>query len=266
VPERSAPRETRAGKIGAEKEDRVKADPAAQKRLLVLAEVDAELSRLGHRRRALPEHAELTEAENAVRSSKDALVEAETAAGDLDRDITRLERDIDGVRKRTERDRTLLAGGIGAKQAQDLQHELETLARRQSSLEDEQLEVMEQREALGGNLDHGRRVLAEAEERLSAVTARRDTALADIEAAEAGRTRDRAAILPDLPKDLLAAYEQRRAQGRVGAGLLRERRCGACRLELDRTFLGRLRAAAPDDVVHCEECDAILVRTGESGL
>ncbi|WP_312858394.1 zinc ribbon domain-containing protein [Pseudonocardia pini] len=244
----------------------MKAAPAAQKRLLDLAAADAELTRLTHRRRALPEHAELTEAEGAVRSSKDALVEAETSAGDLDRDITRLERDIDGVRQRTERDKGLLAGGIGAKQAQDLQHELETLARRQSTLEDEQLEVMEQREALGGNLDHARRVLAEAEERLAAVTVRRDTALADLDAAEAGRTRDRAAILPELPEDLLAEYEKRRAGGRVGAGLLRERRCGACRLELDRTFLGRIKAAAVDDVVNCEECDAILVRTGESGL
>jgi uncharacterized protein len=238
----------------------VKADPAAQKRLLDLAGVDAELTRLAHRRRALPEHAELTEAEGAVRARKDSLVEAETAAGDLDRDITRLERDIEGVRARTERDQALLAGGIGAKQAQDLQHELETLARRQSILEDEQLEVMEQREALGGNLDHARRLLAEAEEALSGVTARRDTALADIDAAEAGRTRDRAAVLPDLPADLLGEYEQRRSQGRVGAGLFREGRCGACRLELDRTFLVRLKAAAADDVVHCEECGAILVR------
>jgi predicted nucleic acid-binding Zn-ribbon protein len=248
------------------KGDRVKAAPAAQKRLLDLAEVDAELTRLAHRRRALPEHAELTEAEAAVRTSKDALVQAETSAGDLDRDITRLERDIDGVRARTERDKGLLAGGIGAKQAQDLQHELETLARRQAVLEDEQLEVMEQREALGGNLDHARRVLAEAEERLSAVTAERDTALADIDAAQAGRARDRERILPELPADLLGEYERRRAQGKVGAGLLRERRCGACRLELDRTFLGRLKAAAAEDVVHCEECGAILVRTGESGL
>ncbi|GAA4558983.1 zinc ribbon domain-containing protein [Pseudonocardia xishanensis] len=244
----------------------MKAAPTAQKRLLDLAQVDAELTRLAHRRRALPEHAELTAAEERVRAGKDALVEAETAAGDLDRDITRLERDIDGVRARTERDRALLAGGIGAKQAQDLQHELETLARRQSNLEDEQLEVMEQREALGGNLDHAGRVLAEAEGELAAVTERRDTAIADLDAAEAGRTRDRAAIVPDLPEDLLAVYEQRRAGGRVGAGLLRERRCGACRLELDRTFLGRVKAAAADEVVFCEECDAILVRTGESGL
>jgi predicted nucleic acid-binding Zn-ribbon protein len=244
----------------------VKATPAAQQRLLDLAAADAELSRLAHRRRTLPEHAELTEAEAQVRAGKDKLVETETAAGDLDRDIRRIERDVEGVRARTEKDRSLLAGsGIGAKQATDLQHELDTLARRQGVLEDEQLEIMEQREALGMDLDHARRVLAEAEQRQTEVTERRDTAIADLDAAEAGRRRDRDAIVPGLPEDLLAAYQRRVDQGKVGAGLLRERRCGACRLELDRTFVGRLRTAEKDDVVHCEECGAILVRTSESG-
>src|SRR3712207_356839 len=107
----------------------LKADPAVQRRLLDLAGVDAELVRLAHRRRTLPEHAALTAADAAVRRAKDALVEVETRAGDLDRDILRLERDVDAVRARTERDQRILAGaGVGAKQASDLQHELESLA------------------------------------------------------------------------------------------------------------------------------------------
>ncbi|AEA25133.1 protein of unknown function DUF164 [Pseudonocardia dioxanivorans CB1190] len=246
----------------------MKADPADQRRLLDLAEVDAELARLAHRRRSLPEDAEHAQAETAVRSAKDKLVEVETSAGDLDRDIRRLERDVEAVRARTVRDQQLLAGaGIGAKQASDLQHELETLARRQGVLEDEQLEVMEQREAVGIDLDHARGDLARAEQTLADVGARRDSALADIAAAEAGRERARAEVVAQMgAADLLAAYEARRSQGKVGAGLLRERRCGACRLELDRTFIGQLRAAAADDVVPCEECGAILVRTAESGL
>jgi len=245
----------------------MKAAPGVQRRLLDLADVDAELSRLAHRRRTLPEDAEHEAAEAAVRAAKDKLVTIETSAGDLDRDIRRLERDIEGVRARTERDQQLLAGaGIGAKQATELQHELETLARRQGVLEDEQLEVMEQREAVGVDLDHASGVLAAAERTLTDVGARRDTALLDIGAAETGRTRTRAEVVAAIPDDLLAVYERRVAQGKVGAALLRERRCGACRLELDRTFIGQLRSAAPDDVVACEECDAILVRTPESGV
>lgn len=245
----------------------MKADPAVQRRLLDLAEVDAELARLAHRRRTLPEHAELTEAEAAVRTGKDAVIEVETTAGDLDRDIRRLEREVEAVRTRTERDHRLLAGaGVGAKQATDLQHELETLARRQRVLEDEELEVMERREAVGVDLEHSRGVLAAAEERLSDLVARRDEALLDIDTAEAGRRRARDEVAAAVPADVLAVYERRRAQRGTGAALLRERRCGACRLELDRTALGELRAAPADELAHCEECGVILVRTAESGL
>lgn len=245
----------------------MKAEPAVQRRLLDLADVDRELSRLAHRRSSLPETAELAEAEVAVRTAKDAVVEAETNAGDLDRDIRRIERDVEGVRARTERDNTLLAGdGIGAKQASELQHELETLARRQGVLEDEQLEIMEQREALEAHLQHARATLEAAVKEQVAVTERRDAALLDIDAAEVGRNRAREETSADLPADLLAAYERRRAQQGVGAALLQARRCQACRLELDRTALSDLRGAAPDAVVHCEECGVILVRTPESGL
>ncbi|MGH3613420.1 MAG: zinc ribbon domain-containing protein [Pseudonocardia sp.] len=245
----------------------MKADPAVQRRLLDLAGVDAELSRLAHRRRTLPEHAELTEAEAAVRAGKDALVEKETAAGDLDRDIRRLERDVEGVRARTERDQKLLAGaGVSAKQAVDLQRELEILARRQGVLEDEQLEVMERREALGVDLDHARGVLATAEQTLAHITVRRDATLGDIDTSDAGRRRARDEIVATLPGDLLAAYERRREQQGVGAAALRERRCQACRLELDRTAVAELRSAPADEVVRCEECGVILVRTSESGL
>ena len=125
------------------------AEPAAQQRLLELADVDTELNRIDHQRRTLPALAEITEAERAVRERKDNVVRVETSAGDLDRDIRRLEGDVEGVRTRTERDRGLLASaGVSAKRATDLQHELDTLARRQSVLEDELLEVMEQREAV----------------------------------------------------------------------------------------------------------------------
>ena len=46
----------------------MKAEPAVQRRLLDLAEADGELARLAHRRRTLPEHAQLAEAEIAVRT------------------------------------------------------------------------------------------------------------------------------------------------------------------------------------------------------
>ncbi|MGH4019981.1 MAG: zinc ribbon domain-containing protein [Pseudonocardiaceae bacterium] len=244
------------------------ADPAAQRRLLDLAEVDAELDRVAHRRRTLPEVAEIEQAQRDLRAGRDAVITAETAAGDLDRDARKLEAEIDQVRAREDRDRGLLDSGTisSGKQLEDLQHELATLARRQSTLEDELLDVMEQREATGTDLDRSQATLSGIEQRLAEAARRRDEALADLDATDTRRSAERAGIIAELPEDLLALYERIRAHKGTGAALLRKRRCGACRLELDRTALAALRDAPAESVQRCEECGVVLVRTAESGV
>jgi predicted nucleic acid-binding Zn-ribbon protein len=246
----------------------VNADPAAQRRLLDLAAVDAELTRVAHRRRSLPELAEIEQTNKSLRASRDSLVAAETAASDLDRDIRKLEAEIDQVQARGERDRGLLDSGSisSGKQLEDLQHELATLQRRQAVLEDDLLDVMERREATDVDLERGRTALADIERRQLDAIHRRDEALADLDATEKHGNQERQTLVRELPADLVALYERIRARQGTGAALLREGRCGACRLELDRTALGRLREAAPDEVLRCEECGVVLVRTAESGL
>ncbi|MBV8933971.1 MAG: hypothetical protein JO285_15650 [Kutzneria sp.] len=245
----------------------MKADSAVQRRLLDLAEVDAELSRVNHRRRTLPETAEITEAERNVQAKRDALVTIETRLGDLNRDSRRQETEIEQVRARYDRDQGLLTGGtLGAKQLADLEHEVGTLRRRQAALEDDLLELMERREAVEADAERARTDLDKAQEALTDAGRRRDLALADLDSTEARRTADRALLVGQFPDDLLALYERVRAQRGIGAALLRARRCGACRLELDRTALAAVKAAAADDVLRCEECGAVLVRTSESGL
>lgn len=245
----------------------MKADPAVQRRLLELADVDAELARVDHRRRTLPELAEIAEAEKAVQARKDAMVANETTLGDLDREVKRQEKEIDAVRAREERDRALLAGGtVSAKQMTDLEHELGTLQRRQTTLEDDLLELMERREAVELDGQHAAAELSKAEETLAEASNRRDQALADLETTWARRSADREKLVPQFPQPLLDLYERVRKNKGIGAALLRARRCGACRIELDRSAISRIANSAPDEVVTCEECGAIMVRTPESGL
>lgn len=245
----------------------MRATAADQAILLDLAEVDTALDRLTHRRRTLPELAEITEVERDARIKRDAVVAAETVLGDTNRDAKRLEGEIDQVRAREDRDRALMAGGaVGAKQLTDLEHELATLARRQGVLEDELLEVMEHREAEEANLNHARAELAETQRRLEDATGRFGVAVAEIEESEARHRADREKASGRLPADLLAAYERIRTQRGTGAALIKARKCGACRLELDRTFVSMIRSAPADEVIRCDECGVILVRTAESGL
>jgi len=245
----------------------VKADPAVQRRLLELADVDAELARVEHRRATLPELTAVAEAEQAVQARRDAQVAADTSLGDLDREVKRQEKEVDAVRAREDRDRGLLAGGtVSAKQMTDLEHELATLQRRQNTLEDDLLELMERREAVELDSKHAGVELAKAEEELADASRRRDQVMADLETTQARRDAERVTLVPEFPEALLRLYERVRANKGIGAALLRARRCGACRIELDRSAISRISGTAADEVVTCEECGAIMVRTPESGL
>ena len=73
----------------------MKASPQIQLRLLELADLDAELARLDHRRRGLPEVAALAARQTRAGELKDALVATETELGDLSREQTRAERDVE---------------------------------------------------------------------------------------------------------------------------------------------------------------------------
>jgi predicted nucleic acid-binding Zn-ribbon protein len=245
----------------------LKADPAVQRRLLDLAEADGELARIEHRRRTLPEIAEIATAEQSARAKQDARVAVATQLGDMDREVKRQEKEIDQVRARVERDNKLLQSGtVAAKQMTDLEHEIETLHRRQNALEDDLLELMERREALEMDAQHAEVEASKAEAAVADAASRRDEVFADLTTQEARAAERRKALLPQFPEPLLALYDRVRVQKGTGAALLRSRRCGACRMELDRMVISQIKAAAPDEVVRCEECGAILVRTAESGL
>ncbi|HEX6467863.1 MAG TPA: C4-type zinc ribbon domain-containing protein [Streptosporangiaceae bacterium] len=247
----------------------MKAAPEAQLRLLDLQQLDSTLGRLAHRRRTLPELAEYEALERQAGELRDAIVAAETEVSDLDREQAKAERDVDSVRQRADRDRDRLDSGqvSSARDLENLQSEIVSLQRRQSDLEEVVLEIMERREAADNKLTDLRRVRAQQEEKLGEVAARRDGALRDLDD-EAGQTSAaRTAVAKDIPDDLLSLYERLRGQlGGVGAAALLRGQCQGCHLALNTVDLNRIRSAPPDEVVRCEECRRILVRTAESGL
>jgi predicted nucleic acid-binding Zn-ribbon protein len=247
----------------------VKASPDEQLRLLELADLDAELSRIDHRRRGLPEHEELRALEERDGQLRDSIAALEAEDGDLRRAQAKAEADVDQVRTRIDRDRQRLdAGQVSSpRELENLQSEIVSLERRQGDLEEIVLEVMERRETAqqGHHASVGER--AQIAGSLAAVTARRDTALGEF--AEQARKADsrRAEVAAHEPPELLALYDRLRAQhGGVGAAALRRGRCEGCHLSLNTVDLNAIRAAAPDEVLRCEECRRILVRTDESGL
>jgi uncharacterized protein len=247
----------------------VKASPESQLRLLELADLDTELGRLDHRRRTLPENAELTQLSERAAKVRDAITIADTNLADLDRELSRAEKDVDQVRVRIERDNQRLDAGqvSNARELESLQNEVTSLRKRQGDLEEVVLELMERRETAQTQRDGAAAEAGAVGVEETALTARRDAALAEIEEQAAKALTARATAAQDVPADLITLYDKiRSSSGGRGAALLRRGQCGGCREMLSTVELNEIRASAPDEVVRHEECRRILVRTRDSGL
>ncbi|MEO3814605.1 C4-type zinc ribbon domain-containing protein [Sphaerisporangium sp. B11E5] len=246
----------------------MKAAPEAQKRLLQLAELDSVLDRLAHRRRTLPELAEIAERSARLARLATEVIAAETEAGDLAREQAKAESDVEAVRVRADRDQKRLDSGqvSSAKDLSNLQSEIASLHRRQSDLEDVVLEIMERREAADAEVARLSAERGEISAGLATLEEKRDVALSAIDQEDGEAKGRRGGITADIPADLLALYEKLRDQYGIGAAMLQHGRCQGCKVSLSIADLNRIRAAAPDEVLRCEECRRILVRTPESGL
>lgn len=245
------------------------AAPDDQLRLLDLQALDSALDRLAHRRRTLPELATADELQARVDRLADDVVLLQTEDTDLGREQSKIDADVDVVRSRMAKDQQRLDTGqvSSPRELENLQSEIASLHRRQGDLEDAELEVMEKREIVQQRLAE---VVAERERvvlELAATEQRRDATFAEIDAEAEKATQQRAELAAGIGAELLALYEKvRAASAGVGAAALHRGRCEGCHLQLNTTDLNRLRDAPADEVVRCEECRRILVRTAESGL
>ncbi|KQW44010.1 hypothetical protein ASC77_21705 [Nocardioides sp. Root1257] len=247
----------------------MKADPAAQLKLLDVQELDSHVDQLRHQRARLPELAEIAEL-TAKRTDVDNLArDARITVDDLTTEQKKVDLDVEAVKTRRTRDRDRMDQGLitNPKDLERMQHELQSLERRISSLEDDELEVMEKIEEAQKELVQYETMVAETDERLTALAVARDEKVAAIDEQLQDLAARRGPAGEGLPDDLVALYQRLREQkGGVGAAALRARTCTGCQLTLDSVELSRIKALPEDEVVRCEECNRILVRTSESGL
>jgi predicted nucleic acid-binding Zn-ribbon protein len=247
----------------------VKADSSAQVRLLDLQDLDSRADQLRHQRRSLPEHARLVELEETRTRLEGEAQDARISVEDLTAEQAKVDADVEQVKARRERDQQRLDQGLvsNPKDIQRMQQEMVSLERRINSLEDDEIEVMERLEEAQRTLDSVTARLTDVAKGIEQTTAGRDAQVAEIDQSLGELEAERGPLASELPADLLALYDRlRESKGGVGAALLRARQCGGCMLALDNAELATIRAAADDDVIRCEECSRILVRTAESGL
>ncbi len=219
------------------------ADPADQLRLLDIAEQDARLAQLTHRRRTLPEIAEIERLSELRATVSDRIIGAETEAGDVAREVAKAETDVEQVRARSGRDQDRLDSGAitSAKELESLQHEIGSLAKRQADLEDIELEILERQEEANRVLAELRQESTDLDVQLAQATHTRDEAFAEMDKDAGFVIEGRASLAGSVSAELLALYEKIRAKQGVGAAALHRGQCGACRMQINSTEMGEIR-------------------------
>lgn len=226
--------------------------------LLELQDIDANLDRLAARRRSLPEIAEQAAALRAADEAARELDGAVRRRRSVDRDVDRVEDELQmAEQKLGEQERRLFAGGMSAREAQNMRSEVATLRRRVAAMEDELLELLDQREGM----EEEERTLGENAGSAAAAERRLASRLAEsratIDASVERYRRRRTETLPGVSPELLRLYARlRERRGGIVVGETSGRVCGACHLQMS---IAEYEEVSADRIPQCIHCAAILV-------
>jgi predicted nucleic acid-binding Zn-ribbon protein len=231
-------------------------------RLLTVQEHDTALDRLRHRRATLPERAELEARSNDLRAQQGTRAEVQTQRDTAHAEERRLDDEARSIADHVaDVDKRLYSGTVTSpRELQAMQADIEMLRRRQSEVEDQELEIMEQRESLDLALAGLDEAIASLDTRAAELRAAIAASEAEIDAELATETAARREAASPIPEALVRDYERRREQNRgAGAARLVGTTCQACHLTIPSTEAERIRRAEGKEVAYCDNCGAILV-------
>ena len=240
----------------------MKASHADQLLILDIQNFDIQSATLKNKAAALPEHAEITSTTNKSNTARDLRIAAETELNDVNRELARAEGDVEQIVTRIERDEKRLSSGTGTpKELEQTQHELGTLGARRKELEEVELEIMMRVDSLKDRITGLKAEEADFAAVIADLNIRKENALASINNQLEGIESDRASVAQSVSPELLALYEKIRLDGGMGAAVLAGNQCKGCNLTINTIEIQRINGLPEDDVVRCEECRCILVRT-----
>lgn len=225
--------------------------------LLELQQVDSLIDKLREDRLTLPERAELREAAGVAAATASTHSEVNDRLRAVERSTARVEDDLTMTEQRVrERERRLYAGAMSAREADHLRLEVGNLRKRVSTMEDELLELLEERERLDVEEKSASETAAAASEAERRLVARVAELEAAIDTSLSRYRQRRAEIAAEIEQGLLRKYVQlRKRRGGVVVGDVDGRVCGACHLQMSAA---EYEEVASDAIPQCINCAAIL--------
>lgn len=239
-------------------------DPWALQKILDIQGLDTALDQISHKLKHLPQRIEAENLRAQFEQLKYREVAGITEVADRELDVRKAESDVDQVRLRLVKDMELLQSGSinDSKQLTELQHEVDSLKRRQDLLEDEEIAILQQLEDAQKNLDLVRQELATVTQELQKADEIVTVLVAEIELEQEKLSDERIAESKSVPEELLKIYEKVRSDNRgIGASKFLGGQCEGCTIQFSNADLARFKNAPDGELLRCEECRAILVKS-----
>lgn len=241
----------------------MKSSPAEQRDLLELQEIDSALARLAHQEKTLPVLKELGKATEGFEAHHALTIASATERSDIEVELNRSASDVEQVDARIAKDQQFIdSGQASAKDLQNLLGELESLKRRKEELEEVELEIMVRIDDAKMREEHHASERDRWSAEVTRLTDERDSALREIQSKRDELAASRGIAAAKISSELLALYEKiRELSGGVAAARLQNGQCEGCHLQVNAVELTRIKSLAEDEVIRCEECRRILVRS-----
>ena len=240
----------------------MQASTEQQSLILELQLLDNEIMQANTKLKSLPEIEQLLHIEKRVTAANDELSVVKSESDQIALELRRGEVDVETVTDRIKKDEARLSSGNATpKELEQLQHEVETLKKRQESLEEIELEIMIRNDAVIARSNTLTTDLASLQTLKDEISGRLQSATDEINQVIAEKNTARTLVANKIEKALLDLYEKIRGNGGgVGAAALVGNKCNGCNLAINAVEMERIKSLAKDELLRCEECRRILVR------
>jgi predicted nucleic acid-binding Zn-ribbon protein len=237
----------------------LKATKSQQELLLEVSKLDLAIAKNQSDLESLEKNEQLEAMRSQLLATSESLLQAHAKHEDIENEIRKVAADLEMVEARIKHDQDRSKQVASEREQKAVNQELASLASRKSTLEDSEIQLLEDLEVaqatvtritqertnlsleLEGELSkqHGLALAISAQ--ISELSAKRDTAFSKLDA------------------DLQSVYT-RKAQRGIAVAQTLGRDCSACRLSINAVEFETIMAEPADNLPTCPNCDALIIR------
>ena len=228
--------------------------------LLQLQRVDTALLQLAHHQSSLAERTSLTAAKAGLVATQGKHNKSLTELKAVKEDVVALEAANKKCEMAIQKYSQQLKTVIAPREAEALQHEIETMRVERSGNDDKELALLENSENIESQISELSEQIVSQQASVEQATLALNSALATCEADKQKLDAQRSQVASEIDPKLIKLYDVKRNKRTTPAVAdLHGTKCQSCHLDLSVVELSALKKVSAEEFAECPNCDCYLV-------